>query len=90
MSTADKNARSGSEAAEADSDAEIEVARPELQRDASRRIALMQMASQAQSYGPEDDWTGVVDPKERRRLQNRLNQRALSRYYHACIRCGIC
>jgi hypothetical protein len=24
---------------------------------------------------PEDDWTGVSDQKQRRRLQNRLNQR---------------
>ncbi|KAG0644915.1 Radicicol biosynthesis cluster regulator [Hyphodiscus hymeniophilus] len=25
--------------------------------------------------GPEDDWAGLNDPKERRKLQNRLNQR---------------
>ncbi|KAK6530550.1 hypothetical protein TWF281_007393 [Arthrobotrys megalospora] len=29
--------------------------------------------------GPEEDWTGTVDPKVRRKLQNRLNQRAYRR-----------
>ncbi|EPS35356.1 hypothetical protein H072_11295 [Dactylellina haptotyla CBS 200.50] len=29
--------------------------------------------------GPEEDWTGTVDPKHRRKLQNRLNQRAYRR-----------
>lgn len=27
-----------------------------------------------------DDWKGVIDPKTRRTLQNRLNQRARSAY----------
>lgn len=29
--------------------------------------------------GPEEDWTGTVDPRLRRKLQNRLNQRAYRR-----------
>ena len=28
-----------------------------------------------------DDWTGTTSTKERRKLQNRLNQRAYSGYY---------
>ncbi|PWY68507.1 hypothetical protein BO94DRAFT_569830, partial [Aspergillus sclerotioniger CBS 115572] len=31
---------------------------------------------QPKTYTPEDDWTGVNDPKVRRKVQNRLNQRA--------------
>jgi hypothetical protein len=29
---------------------------------------------------PDEDWSGISDPKERRKLQNRLNQRALRKY----------
>lgn len=38
-------------------------------------IYLAHMPQQAHVWRPDDDWTGVVDPKERRKLQNRQNQR---------------
>ncbi|KAI9927235.1 hypothetical protein MW887_003621 [Aspergillus wentii] len=38
-------------------------------------IPLVQMPQQAGVRQPEDDWTGVIDRTERRKLQNRLNQR---------------
>jgi hypothetical protein len=39
-------------------------------------IPLGQMPQQAGIRTLKDDWTGIVDRKERRKLQNRLNQRA--------------
>lgn len=37
----------------------------------------------------EDMWIGVTDPKERRRLQNRLNQRARSRLANESLPSGL-
>ncbi|KAF3392676.1 hypothetical protein F1880_008626 [Penicillium rolfsii] len=34
-----------------------------------------QLMHQQLVAGPEDDWTGITDPKERKRLQDRINQR---------------
>jgi hypothetical protein len=45
----------------------------------SPAIKLGQMPQQVEVRGPEDDWTGLNDPKERRKLQNRLNQRLWSK-----------
>lgn len=39
-----------------------------------KRIALRSFSRPG--TGPEEDWSGITDPKTRRRLQNRLNQRA--------------
>lgn len=39
-------------------------------------IPLVRMPQQIVARGPEDDWTGITNPLERRKLQNRLNQRA--------------
>ncbi|KAF8861037.1 hypothetical protein BDZ45DRAFT_286085 [Acephala macrosclerotiorum] len=39
------------------------------------KIELRKMAQQAEVRTSEDDWTGVRDAAERRKLQNRLNQR---------------
>ncbi|KAJ5761800.1 uncharacterized protein N7511_005182 [Penicillium nucicola] len=41
----------------------------------SRVIALATMPQRAGARCAEDDWTGVIDRKERRKLQNRLSQR---------------
>ncbi|KAL4922058.1 hypothetical protein BDW62DRAFT_76872 [Aspergillus aurantiobrunneus] len=38
-------------------------------------IALAHMPQQVHVWAPGDDWTGVVDRRERRKLQNRQNQR---------------
>ncbi|KAL4953471.1 hypothetical protein BDW69DRAFT_165177 [Aspergillus filifer] len=38
-------------------------------------ITLSHMPQQLNVWAPDDDWTGVVDRKERRKLQNRQNQR---------------
>ncbi|KAL2865905.1 bZIP transcription factor [Aspergillus lucknowensis] len=41
----------------------------------SSAIQLAHMPQQAHVWSAEDDWTGVIDRKERRKLQNRQNQR---------------
>lgn len=41
-------------------------------------IMLEPMTQQPPFLGLEDDWTGVTNSAERRRVQNRLNQRAYS------------
>lgn len=41
----------------------------------SQRIELIRMSQQEAIRKPEDDWTGIIDRTERRKLQNRLNQR---------------
>ncbi|KAK9386038.1 hypothetical protein V1515DRAFT_616762 [Lipomyces mesembrius] len=43
-------------------------------------LALVHIAQRTDMLAPEDDWTGLSSPEERRRLQNRLNQRAYSEY----------
>jgi hypothetical protein len=49
-------------------------------------VRLEEMAQQTGLLKPEEDWTGVSDPKMRRRLQNRINYRAWSKHAHsACI-----
>lgn len=39
------------------------------------KIEVRRMAQQSEVRTSEDDWTGVKDAAERRKLQNRLNQR---------------
>ncbi|KAI9376185.1 hypothetical protein BJX61DRAFT_491081 [Aspergillus egyptiacus] len=42
----------------------------------SPNSASLRWPAEASSVDPEDDWVGLGDPKERRKRQNRLNQRA--------------
>lgn len=42
-------------------------------------LVLQQMPHQAQMQTLEEDWAGVTSTAERRKLQNRLNQRARSK-----------
>ena len=48
----------------------------------SQRIEVLPMAVSArnQIHGMDEDWTGKTSTATRRKLQNRLNQRALSEY----------
>ncbi|KAJ9483578.1 hypothetical protein VN97_g9823 [Penicillium thymicola] len=41
----------------------------------NQQIELIRMSQQAAIRKPEDDWTGIINRTERRKLQNRLNQR---------------
>lgn len=47
----------------------------------STGIRLVQMPQQTLVRAREDDWTGIVDRGERRKLQNRLSQRAYRECY---------
>lgn len=50
-------------------------------------IALRPL-SQRIGLWPEEDWSGITDPKTRRRLQNRLNQRARRKSAIRCLLVG--
>ncbi|VUC25155.1 unnamed protein product [Clonostachys rosea] len=55
---------------------------PVIDRNERRNVPMVrleQMTQQAGLVKPEEDWTGVTDPKMRRRLQNRINYRAWKR-----------
>lgn len=46
----------------------------------SSDIVIQSMFQSAEVKTRSEDWTGLSDPKERRKLQNRLNQRARSEH----------
>jgi hypothetical protein len=48
-------------------------------------IVLQRMPQQNELKGPEDDWTGLSSPAERRKAQNRLHQRAWRKSYNTLI-----
>lgn len=48
-------------------------------------IELVSMSQRDNVRMPEDDWTGITSPAERRKLQNRLSQRRYSR----CPTCSL-
>jgi hypothetical protein len=44
------------------------------------QVFFDRMAQQAEAVVPEEDWTGRASAAERRKLQNRLNQRAYRKH----------
>jgi len=48
-------------------------------------IQLLPMRQTAEAKVQSEDWTGLTGAKERRKLQNRLNQRARSEFLSVSI-----
>jgi hypothetical protein len=51
----------------------------QLPPERSARLILQKMPHQSQVQASGEDWAGVTSTAERRKLQNRLNQRARSK-----------
>jgi hypothetical protein len=49
---------------------------PDMTPEAIQRIDLLPMAQRLEMKDKTEDWTGKSNTAERRKLQNRLNQRA--------------
>jgi len=48
-------------------------------------ICLGLMPQQPGMIGLAEDWTGLTNPAERRKLQNRRNQRAYRKLFHSLL-----
>lgn len=46
-------------------------------------LMLHPTPSQERARGPDEDWTGITNPAVRKKLQNKLNQRAQRKFSHA-------
>lgn len=42
--------------------------------------SFLSVRLQSEMHGPDDDWSGTTDPAKRRKIQNRLHQRAWSKH----------
>lgn len=52
--------------------------------------SVLTMRQRTEMHGPNDDWSGTTDPAKRRKIQNRLHQRAWSKCtYSVCAQAII-
>lgn len=51
-----------------------------MARDIDHLPSVLSVRLQNVMHGPDDDWSGTTDPAKRRKIQNRLHQRAWSMY----------
>jgi len=57
------------------------IAKNEIIWEDAKQITLEQMQHLKEAQIPDDDWTGLTLRKDRKKRQNRLNQRAYSKFH---------